>query len=50
MALWDGKRLVFRESRFWLLTLVRALWRYGMAPFVVRTYPVSTLAGTGALT
>ena len=36
LAVFDGTQLVFKESEWRLLTLVRLLWRYGLAYFQLR--------------
>ncbi len=36
LAVFDGTQLVFRQSQWGLLTLIRMLWRYGLSYFQLR--------------
>lgn len=44
LALYDGRELVFAESRWRLLTLVRLLWRYWLSWWMVWHEPAAAFA------
>ncbi|GAB4820077.1 hypothetical protein N2152v2_007123 [Parachlorella kessleri] len=49
LAVFDGSQLVFKESEWRLLTLLRLLWRYGLAYYQLRSHPSRMFARFEAL-